>query len=61
MAKNSFDYNKNKIELEAIVLKIKDESVGIDELIELYKQADKLIKSLKDYLKQAKNTLEHIK
>ncbi len=61
MTSSKSDYNKNKLELESIVSRIKDESVSIDELVELYKKADKLIKSLKEYLKHAKNTVEHIK
>lgn len=54
-------YKTIKDELDAVVDKIQASEADIDESIDLYKQAKKLILELESYLENTKNEIEHLK
>ncbi len=58
MVKNTKSYQELNSELDKIIAKLEDPSTTIDEAIELYKEADQLIKTLKNYLDKAQNDIK---
>jgi exodeoxyribonuclease VII small subunit len=61
MAKNSADYATLNLELEAVLDKLQQPGIGVDEAIKLYEQGLKLITKLEAYLETAQNKIEQLK
>lgn len=51
-------YQELREELEAIIVKLQDDSLDIDQALELYEAANKLTAKLEEYLKAAKHRFE---
>lgn len=58
MVKNTKTYQELSDELDNIIASLENPVTTIDEALVLYKQADKLIKILKDYLENTKNEIK---
>lgn len=58
MAQNTFDYRKKAAELEAVVAKLQDPDIQIDEAVTLHAQGLKLVAELETYLTQAENEIK---
>ena len=54
-------YKQLQAELDEILSKLQSAELDIDEALGLYKQGQSLLKTLEDYLKNAKNEIEHLK
>ncbi len=48
-------------ELDAVLAQLQSAELDIDKALDLYKQGQKSIKELEDYLQTAKNEIEHLK
>jgi exodeoxyribonuclease VII small subunit len=60
MPKNIKSYQELSDKLDGIILTLENPSTTIDEAINLYKEADKLIESLQDYLENSRNEIKAI-
>ena len=58
MVKNSKSYQELSNKLDDVIGVLENPSTTIDEALELYKEADRLIQSLKDYLDNAQNEIK---
>lgn len=54
-------YKQLQSELDEITEQIQSSELDIDEALKLYKNAQQIIAQLEDYLKNAKNEVEHLK
>lgn len=54
-------YQKLQTELDQLMAKLQSDELDVDEAIELYQQATKLISQLQKHLKTAENKLSKIK
>ena len=55
------NYRELQAELDTITDKMQSQDSDIEESLQLYKQAQSIIKQLEDYLKTAQNEIEHLK
>ncbi|MGH7237483.1 MAG: exodeoxyribonuclease VII small subunit [Candidatus Saccharimonadales bacterium] len=60
MAKNPNNYQTLSAELEAILDKLQDPSIGVDQALKLYEQGQKIAQDLQAYLKTANNRLKNL-
>ncbi len=54
-------YQEMTAQLEAILAKLQQPDIGIDEAVKLYEQGLKLVRALEKHLKQAENTITKLK
>ncbi len=54
-------YKELQMQLDNTLGQLQSAELDIDKALDLYKQGQKLIKQLEDYLKNAKNEIEHLK
>lgn len=54
-------YKQLQTQLDDTLAQLQSAELGIDKALELYKQGQKLIEQLENYLKNAKNEIEHLK
>lgn len=54
-------YREHQAELDQVINQLQTAELDIDKALELYKQGEKLVKELENYLKTAKNEIEHLK
>ena len=57
MVKNTKSYQELSDKLDSVVMLLENPSTTIDEALNLYKEADKLINSLQDYLENSRNEI----
>lgn len=55
------NYQTMNAELDAVLAKLQDPDVDVDEAVKLYEQGTKLIVQLEKHLKQAENKLAKLK
>lgn len=60
MAKSAKSYRILRAELQTIIEQLQDESLDIDESLELHEKANKLISELEIHLKTAKHKFETV-
>lgn len=53
-----FDYAEALKELENIVVKVEDPSIGIDDIDRLIRRSDELVAGCREYLRTAREKLE---
>ena len=58
MVKNTKSYKELSDKLESVIMLLEDPSTTIDEALSLYKEADKLINTLEDYLETSRNEIK---
>jgi exodeoxyribonuclease VII small subunit len=58
MVKNTKSYQELSDKLDSVVMLLENPSTTIDEALNLYKEADKLINSLQDYLENSRNEIK---
>lgn len=58
MAKKEFDYVKARAELDEIIAWFESSDVAVDEAIEKYKQAEKILAELEAYLADTQAQIE---
>jgi exodeoxyribonuclease VII small subunit len=58
MAKDSKTYQELSNKLDDIIVSLEDPTTTIDDALSLYKEADQLIKTLKDYLENTRNEIK---
>lgn len=58
--KESQSYKELREELDEIIMKLQDESIDLDEALELYEAANSLVVKLEKYLKDTKHRFEII-
>lgn len=54
-------YKQLQTQLDDTLAQLQSAELDIDKALELYKQGQKLIEQLENYLKNAKNEIEHLK
>jgi exodeoxyribonuclease VII small subunit len=54
-------YQELNRQLDSLMVKLQDPEVGIDEAVQLFEQALKLIQQLEDYLEKAENHILELK
>jgi exodeoxyribonuclease VII small subunit len=60
MAKGSNTYQVLSDKLDNIIMSLENPSTTIDDALSLYKEADQLVKTLKDYLEKTRNEIKTI-
>lgn len=60
MAKKSTDFSSKQAQLDELLGLLQNPDTGIDESIDVYKQAVKLIDELEEYLQESKNRITEI-
>lgn len=58
MAKNTKSYQELSDQLDSVIMSLENPTTTIDEALNLYKEADKLINSLQDYLENSRNEIK---
>ena len=58
MVKDSKTYQELSDKLDGIIASLENPNTTIDDALSLYKEADQLIKTLKDYLENTKNEIK---
>jgi exodeoxyribonuclease VII small subunit len=58
---NKATYRELREKLDAVLDELQSAELDIDKALELYKQGQALVLELEDYLKNAKNEIEHLK
>ena len=58
MAKTTKSYKELSDKLDSVIGLLESPSTTIDEALNLYKEADKLINSLQDYLEKSRNEIK---
>jgi len=58
MPKTTKSYQELSDKLDSIIMSLENPSTTIDEALNLYKEADKLIDSLQDYLENSRNEIK---
>lgn len=58
MTKTTKSYQELSDKLDSIIMSLENPSTTIDEALNLYKEADKLIDSLQDYLENSRNEIK---
>lgn len=53
-------YQELQSELDSIVSQLQSDEIDVDEAVDKYEQATKIIKELKQYLDTAENTLKQV-
>lgn len=61
MAKNAKSYSQLKSELQATIEQLQDETIDIDEALELHEKALKLVNDLEKHLVKTKHRFELLK
>ena len=56
----NFDYKKAKVELNELLAWFESDEITIDEALEKYQKAEKLIKQIEEYLKDTKLKIDKI-
>lgn len=59
--KKQKSYKELQDELDAVLAELRSSELDIDKALDLYKQGQKLISELEDYLSHAKNEIEQLK
>lgn len=54
-------YQEMSSQLDKLITELQDGSIDIDEALQKYEKADKLIEEMEKYLKNAENKIEKIK
>ena len=54
-------YRKLQSELDKVLAEMQSADLDIDKALDLYKQGQKLLNELENYLKNAKNEIEHLR
>lgn len=54
-------YRELQTELDSVLAQLQSSELDIDKALTLYKQGQKLIEELEEYLQTAKNEIEHLK
>ena len=54
-------YRTLQAELDKVLAELQSADLDIDKALDLYKQGQKLLTDLENYLKSAKNEIKHIK
>lgn len=54
-------YKDLQTDLDDVLGELQSAELDIDKALDLYKKGQKLIEQLEDYLKNAKNDIEHLK
>ncbi len=54
-------YTQMQTELDDVLEQLQSDGLDIDKALDLYKKGQKLVEQLENYLKTAKNKIEHIK
>jgi exodeoxyribonuclease VII small subunit len=58
MPKDTKSYKELSDKLDSVITSLEDPSTTIDEALTLYKEADKLISTLQDYLENSRNEIK---
>jgi|GEM_PF-1544122 len=58
MGKNTKTYQELSDKLDSIIASLENPTTTIDEALSLYKEADQLLKTLKDYLENTGNEIK---
>lgn len=53
-------YRELQAELDDVLSQLQSSELDIDNALQLYKQGKKLVQQLEDYLKTAKNEIQHL-
>lgn len=61
MSKNKTSYKDLNDQLESIMEDLNDEATDLDEAIEKYEKANKIIAEIEKYLEQSENTIKKLK
>lgn len=59
--KSNFDYTSEKDKLNKLVEEIKSGEISIDQMINKYNDAKKIVDDLKKYLETARNNIKKLK
>ena len=54
-------YKQLQTELDSVLSQLQSSELDIDSALNLYKEGQKLVGQLEEYLKSAKNEIEHLK